>query len=97
MSEEETRQAVETLTGKRSNGSTATGAETVRKQRKKETPKQQADAETGEKSQRRRAVQLVSSSEDSDSDCGASATTIEYIELSSDDMDDEEDGSKRDG
>ena len=44
-------------------------------------------------------MQRISSSEDSDSDderSGASATTIEYIELSSDDMDEEVD-AKREG
>ena len=78
------------LAGKRPNGSTSTGSETVRKHRKKETPKREGVSEASGKEQRRRTVQRISSSEDSDSDderSGASATTIEYIELSSDDMD----------
>ena len=84
------KQTVETQPLKRPNGSTSTGSETVRKHRKKETPKREGVSEASGKEQRRRTTQRSSSSEDSDSDderSGASATTIEYIELSSDDMD----------
>ena len=90
MSQEETQQTVETQPLKRPNGSTSTGSETVRKHRKNETPKREGVSEASGKEQRRRTTQRSSSSEDSDSDderSGASATTIEYIELSSDDMD----------
>ena len=91
MEGEQTQQAIERQTvEERVNGPTASGTETECKRGKKEMPNHKDKVKTAATGQaKRRKVVESSSSDESGSDGehdGASATTVEYIELSSDDM-----------